>query len=463
VWLATVGNLDWPSRPGLPVPQQQEELLALLDRAQALHLNAVIFQVRPSGDAMYESQLEPWSSYLTGRQGIAPSPRWDPLAFAIREAHARGLELHAWFNPYRAKDSGFRGQVSPLHPSRRFPTAAKRYGSLLWMDPGDETVSRHTVRVILDVVKRYDVDGVHIDDYFYPYPEISRRGGILPFPDDLSYNRYRRGGGSLERNDWRRHNVNLFVEALHDGIRSVKPYVKFGISPFGIWRPGEPAGVAGLDAYEQLYADARLWLREGWADYFAPQLYWTMNAPEQRYADLLRWWGEQNVFRRHIWPGNFTSRVGTRPDWPASELVNQVIATRADRTATGNVHFSMRALMTNQRGVADSLANRVYRSPALIPASPWLPGEAPSAPRARIAPDGPSRIQACLGDTSLTAPKWWVLRVKRAGEWTHRVLPGAVRAMALGALGPGDSLALSAVDRTGRESAPTLAESVARC
>ena len=461
-WVATVGNIDWPSKPGLPVAQQQEELLTILDRAQALHLNAVIFQVRPAGDALYESELEPWSEYLSGRQGVAPSPRWDPLKFAIDEAHARGLELHAWFNPYRARDGSAKSPLSRMHIGVVRPAVVKRYGTLLWMDPGEEYVRIHTLRVIVDVVRRYDIDGVHIDDYFYPYPQRDSRNRPIHFPDEVTYDKYRRAGGMLSRNDWRRRNVDLLVESLHTQIRAVKPWVKFGISPFGIWRPGEPAGIEGFDAYDQLFADARRWLHEGWADYFSPQLYWPTNSP-QSYSTLLAWWGEQNRFGRHIWPGNFTSRAGTRADWPARELVSQVLATRADRTATGNVHFSVKALVENQSGVADLLARHVYGAPALVPASPWIPGEPPNAPVFRLAPDGASRVQACFGDSALEPPRWWVMRIKRDHTWTTRILPGVVRQMALGALGPADSVALSAVDRTGRESGVTLGETGAAC
>lgn len=463
VWVATVGNIDWPSAPGLPVAQQQEELLAILDRAQSLHLNAVIFQVRPAGDALYESQIEPWSEYLTGRQGVAPSPRWDPLKFAVDEAHARGLELHAWFNPYRARDGTAKSTLSSRHIAVTRPSVVKRYGTLLWMDPGEEYVRTHTVRVITDVVERYDIDGVHIDDYFYPYPQRDSRGRPVHFPDQDTYEKYRRSGGMLSLHDWRRRNVDLLVEALHKRIREAKPWVKFGISPFGIWRPNEPAGVQGLDAYDILFADARRWLHEGWADYFSPQLYWPTNSPSQGYSTLLAWWGAQNRHGRHIWPGNFTSRAGTRADWPARELVSQVLATRADKTATGNVHYSVTALVANQSGVADLLARHVYDGPALVPASPWLEGEAPQAPPFAVAPDGPSRVQICLGEPSLQAPRWWVLRVKRDHTWTTRILPGAVRQMAMGALGPADSLVLSAVDRTGREGDATVARPATSC
>lgn len=463
VWVATVSNIDWPSRPGLPVAQQQDELLTILDRAQALHLNAVIFQVRPAADAMYASQLEPWSEYLTGRQGQAPSPAWDPLEFAVKEAHARGLELHAWFNPFRVLDGGPRGPLSPLNFAKKYPDAAKPYAKLLWLDPGDSRVRDHVIRVITDVVKRYDVDGVHIDDYFYPYPEHDRRGVLVQFPDDDSYNRYRRGGGTLERDDWRRDNVNQFVKSLYTAVHETKPWVKVGISPFGIWRPGYPAGVDGMDTYSELFADAKRWLNEGWADYWSPQLYWPVNTPGQDYRALLKWWGEQNTFARHLWPGNFTSRVGTRSDWPAQEVVAQVLATRADNTAMGNIHYSMHPLLTNQAGVADALYSRVYAGPALVPESSWLPGKAPPPPLLRISTVGQFGALACFSDTSRVSAEWYVLRVKRDDTWTAQILPAALRQMTLGTLKATDSVAVSSVDRTGREGAPTLGTNVRRC
>jgi uncharacterized lipoprotein YddW (UPF0748 family) len=463
VWVATVGNIDWPSEPGLPVAQQQEELLKILDGAQALHLNAVLFQVRPAGDAMYESKLEPWSEYLTGRQGRAPSPLWDPLEFAVREAHARGLELHAWFNPFRAMNAHAKSPLAPNHFAATHPSMAKWYEDLLWLDPGEAEVRKHVVDVVLDVVRRYDIDGVHIDDYFYPYPDHDSRGRLIEFDDNRSYDRYRRAGGTLARDDWRRHNVDIMVETLNSEIHGVKPWVKFGISPFGIWRNGVPAGTEGLDAYTEVFADAKRWINLGWADYFSPQLYWPTTAPLQNYATLLRWWGDQNYLGRHIWPGNFTSRVGLRADWPASELEAQVLATRAEHTASGNVQYSVHALLSNQGGVADRLSSRVYAQQALVPETPWLPGETPNAPKLHVVLDGPLRVMACFGDPALIAPRWWVLRVKRENAWTTRVLPGAVREMSLGKLAPNDSVALSAVDRTGREGGVTMATPATHC
>ncbi|MBL8958448.1 MAG: family 10 glycosylhydrolase, partial [Gemmatimonadetes bacterium] len=225
-WLATVDNIDWPSKPGLPVAQQQAELRALFDAAERVRLNAIVFQVRPSADALYRSRLEPWSYFLTGRMGRAPQPMWDPLAFAITEAHARGMELHAWFNPYRSRHPGDRGPAAATHVSRAAPAWNHRYGPYGWMDPGEPGVRKRTRDVILDVVRRYDVDGVHMDDYFYPYPERNRRGAEIPFPDGRSWERYRRGGGTLGRDDWRRKNVDDLIRELYDSVKAVKPWVK---------------------------------------------------------------------------------------------------------------------------------------------------------------------------------------------------------------------------------------------
>src|SRR5262245_8146422 len=225
VWVATVGNIDWPSKPTIGTWESQRELLAILDRAVELKLNAIVFQVRPSADAMYSSPYEPWSQFLTGRQGRAPEPPWDPLAFAVEQAHKRGLELHAWFNPYRAAYN--RDTVKArTHVSRANPSLVRSYDQYLWMDPGDPEVRRRSVRVIVDVAKRYDVDGVHIDDYFYPYPVNNAAGRRVEFPDSATYARYMKSGGKLAKDDWRRDNVDKLVEALYKGVHAVKPWVK---------------------------------------------------------------------------------------------------------------------------------------------------------------------------------------------------------------------------------------------
>lgn len=243
-WVATVKNIDWPSKPGLSTAQQKAELLIILDRAAQLKLNAVLLQVRPACDALYASKLEPWSEYLTGKMGRAPSPFYDPLEFAVTEAHRRGLELHAWFNPFRARHNTGFSTLSKNHISRTHPEFVRTYGQQLWLDPGDKAARDYSQAVILDIVKRYDIDGAHMDDYFYPYAEKDKAGAVIDFPDWPSWNRYLAGGGKLSRGDWRRENVNGFVHRLHDEIKARKPWVKFGISPFGIWRPDQPAGCA---------------------------------------------------------------------------------------------------------------------------------------------------------------------------------------------------------------------------
>src|SRR5437588_742687 len=310
-WVASVENIDWPSEPGLTTQQQKDELLGILDRAAALRLNAVILQVRPAADALYASPYEPWSEYLTGQMGRAPDPWYDPLEFAVAEAHKRGLELHAWFNPYRARHPSGKSPASANHISRTHPELVKRYGSMLWMDPGEPAVRQRTVDVILDVVRRYDIDGVHIDDYFYPYKEKDRRGRAIEFPDGTSWRKYLRSGGGMSRDDWRRANVDTLIHEVYGRIKATKPWVKFGISPFGVWRPGYPPETAqnAFDSFAELYGDSRKWLLNGWADYFTPQLYWPISRPELSYPVLLRWWVGQNVKGRQIWPGNYLDKV----------------------------------------------------------------------------------------------------------------------------------------------------------
>ena len=333
MWLATVGNLDWPSQPGLSSEKQKAELLADFDLFQSLGLNAVIFQVRPCCDAFYESQIEPWSEFLTGEQGRDPG--YDPLQFAVEQAHARGLELHAWINPFRARFSQRLSPPAPHHISVTHPHLVKDYGPWQWLDPGETQSRKRAFAIVRDILRRYDVDGLHIDDYFYPYKVDGR-----DFPDVASWARYI---GNRTHDDWRRGNVNQFVQTLAATINGVKPEVKFGISPFGIWRPGHPPGIVGLDAYAELYADARLWLQKGWADYCAPQLYWKIDPPQQSFPALLDWWQEQNVKDVALWPGLFTSRIFAPDSWPVEEIVRQIEICRERKTG-GHIHFSARAL-----------------------------------------------------------------------------------------------------------------------
>ncbi len=461
VWVATVGNIDWPSAPGLSTAQQQAELTAIFDRAAALHLNAVIFQVRPSADAVYASKLEPWSSFLTGRMGQAPDPLWDPLAFAVQAAHARGLELHAWFNPFRARYPGDGGTAARNHFSRTDPGTVQHYGRYLWMDPGSARARQQAMRVILDVVKRYDVDGVHIDDTFYPYPVITR-GKEVPFPDAATFRAYRARGGSLDRDDWRRHNVDLFVEQLYAAVKREKRWVKVGISPFGIWRPANPPGVQGFDAYAKLFTDSRKWLAEGWVDYLAPQLYWPIARPEQSYADLLAWWVDQNTKSRNLWAGNYAARVagtaGGSEVWPAAEILDQIRLTRDEPGATGDILFSMTTLMSNPDSLDERLLTGPYAEPALVPEFPWLGDVALPRPAVDVATaPRTGALVAHLTPGGKRRPWQWVVQARVNGAWRSAILPGSAREFTLAGNGRNaDAVSLIAVDRVGNASAPAM-------
>ena len=457
VWVATVGNIDWPSKPGQSTWDQQRELLAILDRAAALKLNAVIFQVRPGADAFFASTLEPWSEYLTGRQGRAPDPPWDPLAFAVEQAHKRGLELHAWFNPYRAAYT--RDTLNArTHVTRTNPSLVRQYGHFVWMDPGDAEVRRRSVRAIVDVAKRYDVDGVHIDDYFYPYPENDSGGQKIEFPDSATYARYVASGGKLPKDDWRRSNVDKLVEELYEGVHAVKPSVRVGVSPFGIWRPGNPSTIKGFDAYDQIYADSKKWLQNGWLDYLAPQLYWPIAGPDQSFPVLYDWWLSVNTKKRHIWPGLATYRVAenSQRHIPAQEIVDEIDSTRVRGGDLGHIHFNASALMKNPDSLDEKLSVR-YANPALVPASPWLGAKPPGRPTVIAGRDAATneavvRFAPRKGDVV-----WlWTLRTSRDGVGTNEVLPGWLRSHQL--IGPPpDSVIVSAVSRTGIEGEPATA------
>lgn len=458
VWVATVNNMDWPSRSDLTTEQQQQELLAILDRAASLRMNAVVFQVRPEADALYASRFEPWSRYLTGRQGKAPHPMWDPLTFAVAEAHQRGIELHAWFNPYRVafqKDSS----RSRGHISRQRPDLVVPYAQFLWMDPARPEVRRLMIRTVIDVVRRYDIDGVHIDDYFYPYPETNAARQRIEFPDARSYAAYRRSGGRLDRSDWRRRNVNILIDEFYAAVKAEKKWVKVGISPFGIWRPGIPATTtAGIDQHEELFADVRKWLREGALDYIAPQLYWPVRPPDQSYPVLLKWWVEENLKSRHVWPGLALYKLpiaGPRKMSP-DDIVEEIEITRATPGATGHVLFNARVLMDNVEGIADRLAS-TYAEPALVPPSPWLDRSPPAVPVARVVYDS-----AGGGATLHLAPRGrdrvarWGVQSRVNGAWRTVLLPGTDRTHILQDHQTTDFISVVAVDRAGNASLPAV-------
>ncbi len=450
VWVATVGNIDWPSRPGLSTAEQKREAVAILDRASRMDLNAIVLQVRPSADAFYESKYEPWSAFLTGTQGKPPEPYYDPLTFWIDEAHRRGLGLHAWFNPYRARYAGAKYQEAPSHVARAFPDLTKPYGGMLWLDPGEPAAFEHTLRVMLDVVRRYDVDGIHFDDYFYPYPiaDPATPGRELDFPDGPSWDKYRASGGMLSRSDWRRDNINRLIRRLAEGIKREKPGVLFGISPFGIPRPGKPKGVVGFDQYEKLYADSELWLREGWCDYFAPQLYWKIEAPGQPFRPLLTQWTHTNPKGRHIWPGLSVSRVGDGArGYAPDEIIGQIAILRETPGASGHILFSIKSLMADRREIATRLEREVYRSAALVPESPWLKVAPPGRPRVKITPaDGKIDLDVKAGPGP--RPFLWMIEVRRDANWTRSIHPAAIP-LTIEINGKSDRAVVSAVDRLG--------------
>ncbi|MBL8287736.1 MAG: family 10 glycosylhydrolase [Rubrivivax sp.] len=470
-WVATVANIDWPSRPGLGAAEQQAEARAILERARALGLNALVLQIRPAGDALYASRLEPWSEVLSGQQGRPPKPWWDPLAFWVREAHRRGLQLHAWFNPFRARHSSAKSPLARPHIALRSPASVKAYGDLLWMDPGDAAARAHTLAVIEDVLRRYDIDGVHIDDYFYPYPLAAPDGsGDLAFPDSEAYLRYLGEGGALPLPDWRRAFVDSFVAELHRRVRRVRPQVLVGISPFGLGRPERrAAGIAGFSQYDKLYADVERWLAEGWLDYLAPQLYWPVDSAGQPFVPLLRHWAEANVQRRHLWPGLYTSAP-----WPAREVLQQVALLQGtsatseggSAAAGGHIHFSMAALMQDRDGIATQLQRGPYASAALVPPTPWLGEQAPPPPRLmRLGwpgrPGRPGRLpqgdDAVLveagggrGEAAAASLSAWAVWRRIEGRWQFAVVPATERRIARERA---DAVVVSAVDRLGNTSA----------
>ena len=388
-----------------------------------------------------------------------PSPWYDPLQFAVAEAHARGLELHAWFNPYRASHPSGSGPRDATHVSQLRPDLVRTYGDYRWLDPGEPEAADLSIETILDVVRRYDVDGVHLDDYFYPYP-VTRRGRKVPFPDDASYARAQAAGETLGRDDWRRQNVDRFIERLYREVKNEKPWVKVGISPFGIWRPGNPAGVTGFDQYAEIYADARKWQREGWLDYLAPQLYWSIASRGQSFPALLGWWGEQNVRGRHLWPGLYDSRV--LPDvggYDNDEIVDQVLLVRDDDEADGTIHFSMKALTERLTTLGGALARGPYADAALVPPSPWLDAEPPAAPLVEVTPrDGALDVAVQSGGPEPASH--WIIRSRRGDAWSWEVVMPGVGTYVLprGAGATIEAVAVSAVDRVGNEGPARLIE-----
>ncbi len=368
-WVTTVGDLDWPSSNNLTSSEQQSELISLLDSLKAIGVNAVIFQVRSECDAMYNSPYEPWSYWLTGSQGKSPYPFYDPLEFAVKEAHRRGMELDAWFNPYRAVRTVNAYAQSQNHVTALHPDWIVKYGDSKILNPGLPQVRNYVVSVIMDVVRRYNIDGVNLDDYFYPYPK-----GNLKFNDDKAFKKY--NYGFTNKDDWRRNNVNLLIKMVHDSIKAAKPYLKFGVSPFGIWKNGVPEGINGFSSYSKIYSDGVYWLKNHLIDYIAPQLYWQFGG-KQDYGKLLNWWASQ-LNGRHLYPSLAAYKINKLG---VTELLNQIRAGRSNPKVEGNILFrSFDGVLNNPQGFADSLHNNIYRYQALLPVMSWKDSIPPNPP-----------------------------------------------------------------------------------
>lgn len=412
-WIATVMNIDWPSKKGLSVQQQQEEFVRLLDTLQRAGMNAVIVQVRPVADAFYPSSYEPWSEYLSGKQGDFSTPYYNPLAFMIQESRKRGLEFHAWFNPYRASMNG-NLIYADNHPIRAHPEWFVEYGGKYYYDPGHPEAREFVLQSIMETVKHYDLDAVHFDDYFYPY-----RIANLEFPDSCTYEAF--GKHLFEmRDDWRRNNVDFFVEELSRRIRLEKPHLKFGISPFGVWRNVDRDSTgsqtqAGQTNYDDLYADVIKWLRKGWIDYVTPQLYWHIGFKVADYSVLLDWWSK-NAFGKHLYIGQGIYRLGGKGWEDPDELINQIALNRKYSNVHGSMFFSAKFFMKNDNDV-QAMMDRIYPHKALVPAMEWLPAQTPAAPHIdAITGNQVAGVKLEWRDTLSTSGAYYVVYRFKAGD-----------------------------------------------
>ncbi|MEU8615988.1 family 10 glycosylhydrolase, partial [Actinoplanes sp. NPDC048791] len=389
MWLTTVMNIDWPSRPGLSKEKVQAEYRAWLDLAASMRHNAIFVHVRPSGDAFWESAYAPWSEWLTGKRD-GRSPGWDPMEFMITEAHARNLEFHAWFNPYRGTQPAPAGpgadfrKLAPNHPLIKHRDWAISYpdgkNARLYFDPGIPAARKFVEDAMLEAVQKYDVDGVHFDDFFYPYPE----GGGNEFKDDASF--AKRADKSQSRGDWRRANVDTLVREMNQRIKQLKPWVKFGISPFGIWRNQETdkagSDTHGLQSYDAIYADTRKWVREGWLDYIVPQLYWAIGFDKADYTKALPWWSELvKGTRVQLYIGQGDYRVGEKGPWKQPDQIDRQLTLNDKYGVLGSVHFSAKQIREDRLGSVTRYRKNHYAAPALLPTMAQLPAQPPGAPR----------------------------------------------------------------------------------
>jgi uncharacterized lipoprotein YddW (UPF0748 family) len=407
-WIASVVNIDFPSLKfqGKSSDTLKQEFIRILNMHQANGMNAVIVQVRPAADALYPSPYEPWSEFLTGKQGRPPAPYFDPLQFMIEETHKRGMEFHAWCNPYRAVFDVNKSSVAPNHITRIKPRWFIKYTNenrtTKYFDPGNPEVWDYVTNVMKDIVGRYDVDALHFDDYFYPYKNPRR-----DFQDQSTYRKNSRG---LKKDDWRRSNVDTIISKISAAIKQVKPTVKFGISPFGIWRNLKNDSINGSNTngsscYDDLYADVLLWLKKGWIDYVAPQLYWEIGHNRADFITLLDWWNN-NHYGKHLYIGQAIYRGSeNHSGWRANqhELLDQIDLIREKSTTLGSIFFSSKSFESNPRGWNDSLKNNYYSTPAIVPPMPWIDNTKPTTPNVQFTLSN-SELQLNIKNTNAIKP-----------------------------------------------------------
>jgi len=381
VWVATVNNIDWPSKPGLSAEQQKKEVIDILNLHSKNGMNAIIMQIRPASDAFYRSELEPWSKYLTGTQGKAPNPFYDPLQFWIEQCHQRHMEFHAWLNPFRVAQN-LTDPLAANHIAFKHPEWIVNYGDKLYFDPGLPQACDFVVKVVIDIVTRYDVDAIHFDDYFYPYPLKE------DFPDENSFARYNRGFFAVQKADWRRDNVDLLIKRLSENIKKTKPWVKFGISPFGVWRnkADDNEGsetTAGTTNYDHLYADILKWQKNGWIDYCLPQLYWQIGHPSVDFLTLSKWWAA-HAYGKAMYIGQSVYKLeanSTIPEWKdPDQLVKQIKVIREIPQLGGSAFYSSVHFKRDLFGFDQTLRDKLYKFPALVPQMPWIDKKAPESP-----------------------------------------------------------------------------------
>lgn len=394
-WITTFTNLDWPSKRGLTSTQQKAEFVNIVNEFEENSINAVIGQVRASSDAFYNSELSPWSEWLTGKQGQAPDNGFDPLAFMVKECHDRNMEFHAWFNPFRAISHVKFSSVAADHITQKKPEWFFKYGNTVYYNPGIPEVRKYICDVVREVVKNYDIDGVHFDDYFYPYTIQGQE-----IPDDTQFKKYHRGCDNLD--DWRRDNINLLIQEVAQVIKDEKAHVKFGVSPLAIWRnhKQDPKGSftnSGQSSYDNLYCDTKLWIEENWVDYMAPQLYWSTSNQYANYNHLINWWTKHN-YDRHIYVGHALYKLNPkdRHSFKTSELVKQVDISRKNGKVDGNIYFRAKAFVGNHQNFQKTMSESIYKYPSLVPAMTWIDS---------VAPSKPLKLKAKVKDDKITI-KW---------------------------------------------------------